>query len=213
MTHILNKCFEKVLVLTTNHEISKNRRERMIPRLNGIDYTFFYGCHYDEMDIQTYYDNGCYYELTPGQIACTESFRKIYKYIFENNIKNCLILEDDILLSKNINQLEKIYNQLPDDWQLFYLGYGHHDPDPLPNYSKNLFFINKNGNYFPDATIGFAVTKEYAKKLYDINSKITWTADGNIQNLLKTTDCVGYASIPKLIHHERLDSVIENFTL
>ena len=212
MTHSINKCFEKVLVLTTNHEISKNRRERIKSRLEGIDYTFFYGCHYDELNIQEYYDNGCYYELTPGQIGCTESFRKIYKYIFDNNISNCLILEDDIIINdSNINLLEDIYSQLPKDWQLFYLGYGHHDPTPLANYSKNLFRIDRNANYFPDATIAFAVTKEYAQKLYDINSKITWTADGNIQKLLRTTDCVGYASVPKLVFHEGNDSIIENF--
>jgi GR25 family glycosyltransferase involved in LPS biosynthesis len=211
MLHPFNRCFDRVLVLTTNHKISEERRKRIIPRLEGIDYTFFYGCHYDELNINEYYANGCYYELTPGQIACTESFRKIYKFIFDNNISNCLILEDDIIIDNNITLLKDIYSQLPKDWQLFYLGYGHHDPIPLANYSKNLFRIDRNSNYFPDATIAFAVTKEYAKKLFDINSKITWTADGNIQNLLKTTDCVGYASVPKLVHHEAKDSVIENF--
>lgn len=212
MIHPFNKCFEKVLVLTTNHKISEQRRERLIPRLDGINYEFFYGCHYEEMDIQSYYDNGCYYELTPGQIACTESFRKIYKYIFDNNIQNCLILEDDIVLDNDsINLLEDIYSQLPNNWKLFYLGYGHHDSTPNPNYSENLFRISKNATYFPDATISFAIDKEYAQKLYDINSNITWTADGNIQNLLKTTDCIGYASVPKLVYHEAIDSVIENF--
>ena len=90
MTHILNQCFEKVLVLTTNHKISEERRKRIIPRLTGIDYTFFYGVNYEDLDIQSYRDNGCILEY-PGQIGCSESFNKIYQYIFDNDIKNCLI--------------------------------------------------------------------------------------------------------------------------
>ena len=211
MTHPFNKCFEKVLILTTSHQISEQRRERIIQRLDGIEYSFFYGVHYEEMDIQSYYDNGCYPGLTPGQIGCTESFRNIYKYIFENDISNCLILEDDAVIGEHINDLELIYNQLPEDWQLFYLAYGHQDISPPPNYSSNLIKIDRGGNFFPDSTVGFAVGKEYAKILYDINSKITWTADGNIQNLLRTTDCVAYASVPKIVVHEGNDSIVENF--
>lgn len=210
MTHILNQCFEKVLVLTTNHKISEERRKRIIPRLTGIDYTFFYGVNYEDLDIQSYRDNGCILEY-PGQIGCSESFNKIYKYIFDNDIKNCLILEDDAIIGENINLLETIYPQLPEDWQLFYLGHGHQDAQPYPNYSKNLFRISRNANYFPDATLAFAVTKECAKKLHDFNSKITWTADATIQTFFRTTDNVGYASIPKLIFHEKKDSIVENF--
>lgn len=210
MNHILNRCFEKILVLTTNHKISEERRKRIIPRLEGIQYTFFYGVSYEDLDIQSYRDNGCNLQY-PGQIGCSESFNKIYKYIFDNDIKNCLILEDDSIIGEDINLLESIYPQLPEDWQLFYLGHGHQDSQPSPNYSENLFRISRNDNYFPDATLAFAVTKECAKKLYDFNSKITWTADANIQIFFRTTDNVGYASIPKLILHEKKDSIVENF--
>lgn len=209
--HILNKCFEKVLVLTTNHKISESRRERMIPRLDGIDYTFFYGVSYEDLDIESCYKNGAATYLTPGQIGCTKSFLQIYKYIIDNNIENCLIMEDDVVINNNINQLENIYKQLPNDWQLFYLGYGHCDPTPTPNYSSNLYKIGRSGNYHPHGTVGFAIGKEYAKILYEINLSIQWTADGNIQNVLRNTDAVAYASVPKIIDHDGIDSVLSSY--
>ena len=210
MTHPFNKCFEKVIVLTTSHKISEQRRERIIPRLDGVDYSFFYGVNYEELDIESYYSNGCQLKYH-GQIGCAESFNKIYKYIIDNDIKNCLILEDDAIITESVNKLEEIYKQLPSDWQLFYLGYGHHDSELCPNYSPNLYKIDRSGHYHPDATIGFAVGNEYAKILYKHNSKVTWTADANLQIVLRSTDCIAYASVPKIIVHEHKDSIVENF--
>ena len=210
MTHPFNKCFEKVLVLTTNHKFSEERINRILPRLEGIEYSFFYGVSYEDIDIQSYYDNGCQLAY-PGQIGCAESFNKIYRYIIDNDIENCLILEDDAFIDNgNVKLLEQIYKQLPTDWQLFYLGYGHQDVSPAPNYTSNLIKIHKNGHFYPDCTIGFAVGKEYSKILYERNRQVIWTADANLQLTFKNTDCVAYASVPKIIFPEGKDSVVEN---
>lgn len=208
--HPFNNCFDKVIVLTTNHEISKSRRERISSRLEGIDYSFFYGVSYEDLDIQSYYDNGCQLRY-PGQIGCSESFNKIFKYILDDDLQNCLILEDDACIAEGVDKFEEIYNQLPENWQLFYIGYGHQDVSPPPNYSPNLIKIDRSGHFFPDSTIGFAVGREYAKILYDHNCKVTWTADANLQIVLRSTDCVAYASVPKIILPEGNDSVVENF--
>lgn len=210
MNHLFNKYFEKVLVLTTNHEFSKERRERIKSRLNGIDYSFFYGVSYEDLDIQSYYDNGCQLAY-PGQIGCSESFNMIYQHIVDNNIESCLILEDDACINdENLKVMDKVFDQLPEDWQLFYLGYGHQDVSPPPNYSSNLIKIDKNGHFYPDSTIGFAVKKEYAKILHERNNPVTWTADANLQLTFRNTDCIGYASVPKIIFPEGKDSVVEN---
>lgn len=208
--HPFNKCFDKVIILTTNHEISKSRRERIVSRLNGVDYSFFYGVSYEDLDIQSYYDDGCQLRY-PGQIGCSESFNRIFNYILDSDLQNCLILEDDACITEGIDKFEEIYSQLPEDWQLFYIGYGHQDISPPPNYSSNLIKIDRNGHFFPDSTIGFAVGREYAKILYDHNCKVKLTADANLQIVLRSTDCVAYASVPKIILPEGNDSVVENF--
>lgn len=208
--HPFNKCFDKVIILTINHEISKSRRERIVSRFHGVDYSFFYGVSYEDLDIQSYYDNGCQLRY-PGQIGCSESFNKIFDYIIKSDLKNCLILEDDACITEGIEKFEEIYSQLPEDWQLFYIGYGHQDISPPPNYSTNLIKIDKNRHFFPDSTIGFAVGREYAKILYEHNCKVTWTADANLQIVLRSTDCIAYASVPKIILPEGNDSVVENF--
>lgn len=175
-----------------------------------MNYSFFYGVSYEELNIKSYYDDGCQLRY-PGQIGCAESFNKIFKYIIDSDLQNCLILEDDACITEGICELEKIYIQLPEDWQLFYIGYGHQDISPPPNYSPNLIKIDRTGHFFPDSTIGFAVGKEYAKILYDNNCKVKWTADANLQIVLRSTDCIAYASVPKIILPEGSDSVVENF--
>ncbi len=207
MIHPFNRCFEKVLVLTTDHEISEERRTRISSRLEEVEYSFFYGANYAKLNIDDYYNDGNRY-LTPGQIACALSFNMICEYIVDNNIENCLVMEDDIIINDNINLLDKIYDQLPSNWQLFYLGYGHCDSTPHPNYSKNLFKIDRYTGYHPSGTFGFAISKSFAKVLYETNSKLRWTSDGNLQNILRNTDNVGYASVPKIIDHDGIDSVV-----
>ena len=120
-------------------------------------------------------------------------------------------MEDDVQInSEGVEILGKIFDQLPEDWQLLYLGYGHQDVSPPPNYSSNLIKIDKNGHFYPDGCLGFVVKKEYAKILCERNSSVTWTADANLQVTFRNTDCVGYASVPKIITHEGKDSVVEN---
>lgn len=208
MTHILNQCFEKILILTTDHEFSKIRRERLSPELKEISYSFFYGVNYKNLDsIQKYYDRGAGTHLSLGQIACSISHCKIYEYIIENNIEKCLILEDDFSIDKkNIHYFKEAYEQLPIDWQLFYIGYGHNQATPYPNYSKNLYQIDK---YYPNSTLGYAVTKDFAKILLESNSSISHTADNNIESVLQKYKCNAYCSVPKLLKHEVKDIEIK----
>lgn len=52
-------------------------------------------------------------KVRPGEIGCTLSHQKCYKKIIDENISNCLIFEDDIIIKENIKGiLREIENLL-----------------------------------------------------------------------------------------------------
>lgn len=59
-----------------------------------------------------------------GQLGCAMSHLSIWKYIVNHNISNALVLEDDaIYLPENESITLEAFKQLPENWDLFYLGY------------------------------------------------------------------------------------------
>jgi hypothetical protein len=64
------------------------------------------------------------------------SFNKSMKYIMENSADKLLLFEDDVDI-KNFNHFDKAISQLPDDWEICYLGANL--VEPIERYSDNLF--------------------------------------------------------------------------
>tara|TARA_R110000824_G_scaffold185608_1_gene366570 strand:- start:660 stop:1349 length:690 start_codon:yes stop_codon:yes gene_type:complete len=62
-----------------------------------------------------------------GQLGCVMSHHKVLKDAKEKGYGSILILEDDFKLVSNFEELfEEFYPQVPDDWELLYLGGNHH---------------------------------------------------------------------------------------
>ena len=95
----------------------------------------------------------CYY----GGVGCAISHKKILDIIIENKYEDTLILEDDIEIVDNFDTLfENI--ELPNDYDMFYLGY--HSAPNSQDYNKN---INKCHRIY--GTFGIIISLEGAKKL------------------------------------------------
>lgn len=80
-------------------------------------------------------------EKKDGRIGCLKSHIEILKLAKKNKYKNVLVFEDDIkILVDNFSDITKTaFEQLPEKWDLFYLGANLHRQ--LPNYSDNLVKI------------------------------------------------------------------------
>jgi hypothetical protein len=80
-------------------------------------------------------------EKTDGRVGCINSHIEILKDAKLNNYKNILVFEDDFLiLNENFIQiLNDSYSQLPNDWNLLYLG--ANVQLNLPKYSENLILL------------------------------------------------------------------------
>jgi len=58
-----------------------------------------------------------------GHIGCLDSHRRLFSFAKENNVDTLMVMEDDIEVDENFNEkLENIMIQLPEDWDLLYLG-------------------------------------------------------------------------------------------
>lgn len=131
---LLHQYFDKVLVMTVPR--FTERHQRVKERMKGIDFEFFYGVdkndltpafisenyHYDKKNslaVRQYFQ-----PLNTGEIACSLSHRKIYEAMQANGWQRVLIFEDDVVPDpEKLDLLEACLNELPPDWELFYLGY------------------------------------------------------------------------------------------
>ena len=105
-----------------------------------------------------------YTYLTHGAIGCALSHKNAYEYIINNNLDSALILEDDITIDNNFNnKLRQIYNIIPKDFDMLFIGY-HGTSD---RYLKRInSFYSRPQKLF--GLFGYIVTNEGARKLLEI---------------------------------------------
>jgi len=66
-----------------------------------------------------------YRKLTKGEIEITLQHIDIYKRIVNENLTNCIIFEDDVVIKENFrDNLMKCLKILPKDFDIFYFGQG-----------------------------------------------------------------------------------------
>lgn len=232
----LNEYFDKILVLTLPR--LTDRIEEFRKSFEGLNYEFFYGVDkqmisLDAMKEKGIYDTDTYrefykkpQEIPVGVLCCSLGHFNIYDYIVKNGISKTLILEDDAIpVIENIARFPQIINELPDDWELFYLGYEKNEylgiKEKIKQWSSLLFphhaqlhldrdFFKK---YYPvdltphiakagfhDCTHGYAVSLEGARKLLQYRQPVRFHSDNLLSFLNCTGEMNGYISRPKLFN-------------
>jgi len=221
---ILNKLFDKVFVITIEHEFNQenwqtnaslaptasNRIQRIKERLQGLEYEFFYGVDATKLDFNNIIvDHNGYKKVMPqnltfGQIGCSLSHVKLYEKITNSDWDRVLILEDDCVFLPEINNIEEYMKQLPNDWGMLYLGY-------LSNYSANSNFnrniakITREDFQTLCGTHCIGINKEFAKRMAEFNKEGFYTADGAFMEIVKQENAITYAIVPNLAIQEGLD--------
>lgn len=122
-------------IFVINLKSSVERRKMMEKQLNklGLPFEIFdavMGSALSESEIMAYYDKDYYNArpdyFTPGAIGCTLSHFFIYRKMVEEKIETALILEDDMVLNKNLpGMLNKLSGEIRNDEviMLFYQSY------------------------------------------------------------------------------------------
>ena len=235
---LLQGYFDKVLVLTVPR--FRERQEKVKQRLVDISFEFFYGCDKNELtdaaiSREYQYDKKnslavrqYFPPLNSGEIACSLSHRMIYQAIVDHNWKRVLILEDDVVPDPaNLHHLRNCLEELPPDWELFYLGYlKNEDRSPgkklkqawysfmamlglshmpgrmlrnrLPvSFSEHLW---KAG--FHDCTHAYAISYTGAKKLLAAQTPVIQRADNLLSLLVLKDELKAFTSKKFLFNQE-----------
>ncbi|RYY08326.1 MAG: hypothetical protein EOP43_00195 [Sphingobacteriaceae bacterium] len=139
---ILNTYFDKIILLTIERNLY--RLPNIEKNFNGLNFEVFTGIDGNKLDILELKNKGVITKnideiylqdsithmnmpvkpLLNNQIAVALSHRKIYQYIKDNGYNKVLILEDDAIpVEKNLHLIEKTLKQVPEDWELLFLGH------------------------------------------------------------------------------------------
>jgi len=142
---ILNHFFDKIYVISLKR--STDRHKLLEKNLEGINYEIFWGIDGKKLDLNKLEQEGIYLpyhtrilkkregkkvsDLTNTQIGCALSHIKVCEDVLINKYQNALIFEDDVIIdaNKNVN-LESALAELPEDWELLYLGRHGSNNDP-----------------------------------------------------------------------------------
>jgi len=164
----------------------------------------------------------CQKFCTPSSIGCFLSHRRIWEKIVKDKIPITLICEDDVFFSKHFKDFDLIWQEVPMDWDMVYLGcLGACNPNQ--NYSVLSWLFSWMGNnpdrgrkiteriFVPDCPSGthaYALSYEGACKLLDIIKKVTFHVDVTISRRAKNMNI--YAIYPDLIYQKI--SVVQSST-
>lgn len=241
-THIIQSLesnFDKIYVLSL--ERANERQKRIRERLEGLNFEFFLGVdknHLSEaiMEKDKIYDEIKARELNRygkgmvlGHIACSLSHRLLYEKILREGYQRVLIFEDDIVpLYQNLDYLPEALSELPEDWELIYLGFGKNYPVTTKLRRKHQFYLGlsyvglikmkplmvrnalpkpfsprlwKAGSH--DLSHAFALTPAACKRLIEAQTPVVFNADTLMAHLIMRGEIKAFITEPQFFTQEQ----------
>ncbi len=234
----LHSFFDKIFVVSVPRFVE--RQKNITEKLTGLHINFFWGQDKLTININQAILDGLYNEdqakklqrqnkpLNVGELACAISHKMVYEEIIKHNWKKVLVLEDDILpLYSNLSYLPQTFNELPNNWELVYLGYLKHEKVTTRLTLKAFFYItiaslglmkwNRKmvNNFLPkpysahlkkagfhDCTHAYAITYDAARKLLEEQSPIVYRADDLLSHTIMKGKLNAYVCDPKFFDQE-----------
>jgi GR25 family glycosyltransferase involved in LPS biosynthesis len=143
-------------------------------------------------------------EIKEGAVGCALSQLFTLKLAKHKKDKKFLLFEDDVEFDDNINQkFSKIYSEIPNDWDMIYLGGQHFHGMNLKKVSENVYKCEYT-------LCAHSVIFKYT--VYDkfINSLIDITKPCDVHYAESHKDINAYVIIPHLTWQRNSYSDIEN---
>jgi hypothetical protein len=79
-------------------------------------------------------------EIKEGAVGCSLSHLFTIKLAKQNKLDNFLLLEDDVVFDDGINEkFFSVLDQVPDDWDMLYLGGQHFHGMDMPQVNENVY--------------------------------------------------------------------------
>ena len=234
--NILNQFYDKIFVLSLPR--LQNRVDYINKTLEGLNFEFFWGIDRDTTSLEQLKNESLYspesyqqfykkpLEMHIGMLCCSLGHLQIYEHIVANNIGKTLILEDDAIPQlANLSYFPKMIDELPEDWELFYLGYEKNESHGNTSRIKKKYYQLMNNhaqlklsrdmydNFYPqsigkylsvagfhDCTHAYSISLEGAKKLITHQTPVSFNADNLLSYLVITKKIKGFIGKPKLFN-------------
>lgn len=211
----LNGYFDKIFVVSLDR--AADRQAAVKQQLEGLDFSFFRAVDKQDFTVEQAIKSGVYDEIKAlrlnrygirklllGEIACAWSHRNLYEKIVAEGYERVLIFEDDVVPKlSTLKLLPHTMQQLPEDWELVYLGFLQNEEVAPKQWRKKQFYkllatfkayrwLTRRhvNNLFPkpysanlriaglhDCTHAYAVSSSAAEKLLKAQTPIYATAD------------------------------------
>ena len=142
---MLNDIFDRIVVINLDSRPDRMEAFDTQAKKYGIEYQRFSAVPADPPKL-------------PPTWACNESHKSVIKQAVEDNVKRLFVFEDDALFVEDFNtKLADLYKELPEDWDMFYLGAWHLEYEKYKeglvkmkdSYSAHAYGIN--AHYLDDA--------------------------------------------------------------
>lgn len=201
MKHILNKTFDKVYLINLDRRGDRLQECKKILDKSGLDVhrvSAVDGTLLKEEELNKAFLDHIPAKDMQGVHGCVMSHYNVIKQAKEDKHSSILVLEDDFELVEDFSTLfEDYYDQVPDDWELLYLGANHnfHMGQALPMIKPN---IGKPIRSY--TTHAYAVKSSLYDKLLEIFNKdvSNYPSDLGLCKLQQDLDTC-YSFYPSLI--------------
>jgi glycosyl transferase, family 25 len=239
----LNGWADRVFVVSLPR--AEERRRRAADRLAGLDFRFLDAVDKLDLDREKLRSQGLYDERrTPrafrhrvdmplGHVGCSLSHRAIYEEIVKNGWRRVLVLEDDVVPHASaLDLLPAALGQLPEGWELCYLGYlGNENVTTKARLKRALYValgplglgrwtagealrllprpfspnLRRAGRHL--CTHAYAVTLEGARKLLAAQTPVAFNSDQLLAFLVLRGRLDAYAAHPVFFDQESLAGI------
>lgn len=148
----LNAYFDKIFVLSLRR--ATDRQATLKESLKGLNYEIFWAKDKQDFLLEEVISQGIYDErqalklnrhgakkLALGEVACSWSHRNIYQRMIDEGLERVLVFEDDVAPNLDtLALLPETLQQLPDDWELVYLGFLKNEEVLRKHWRKRQFY-------------------------------------------------------------------------
>jgi glycosyl transferase family 25 len=239
----LNGWADRVVVVTLPR--AKERQERIRGRLAGLDFRFVDGVDKRDLDRATLLRDGAFDErraprafrprgeMNLGEVGAALAHRRIYDEMIANGWRRVVVFEDDIVAREpDLAHLPRALAQLPDDFELCYLGYLRGERTSPVDRAKQAAYValaplrlvrwsagealrlhpspyspNLRRAGFHLCTHAYAVSLAGARKLAAAQTPVAFRADWLFIYLLLRGELRGFVTEPKLFDQESFAGV------
>ena len=187
-----NVYFDKIYCLNL-----KRRPDRWAESENTFRYSGIHADRFDATDGQTNSVQSKYKELlkqtnkydkllgrkaiaSEGALGCLLSVVRIIKDAKKNGFKRILLLDDDVIISKDFHINFSNVNLLPKDWKLLYLGASQHTWLKIKSFNNDFYFAKNTSGTFA-VGIDSSVYDEIIKSAEKLEVPIDACLINNIQ--------------------------------